>query len=166
MGIVHQVHRGSSPEGVMLYAGVWGRQHDRNDDVQVRSAPLSVRETSGHAWPGSTYASQHVLHCDCLPCLVLCTVPLGSTKLHVYWLCGNHGVDMPAGICTLDCSNSQSHVIPCTGVSLVLWVPDSWAPHRDSKTIQCVSCTGVMQATLIWPDCSCCFRTKTNMGSR
>ena len=46
MGIVHQVHRGSSPEGVMMYAGVWGRQHDRNDDVQVRSAPLDVRETS------------------------------------------------------------------------------------------------------------------------
>ncbi|KAA6411204.1 MAG: hypothetical protein FRX49_13779 [Trebouxia sp. A1-2] len=36
VGSVHQVHRGSSPEGVMLYAGVWGRQHDRNDDVQVR----------------------------------------------------------------------------------------------------------------------------------
>ncbi|DBA86918.1 TPA: hypothetical protein ACH3X2_000315 [Trebouxia sp. C0005] len=49
MGIVHQVHRGSSPEGVRLYAGVWGRQHDRNDDVQVRSASLDARETSGHA---------------------------------------------------------------------------------------------------------------------
>ena len=145
MGIVHQVHRGSSPEGVMLYAGVWGRQHDRNDDVQVRSASLDARETSGHAWSGSTYTPQHVLHCDHLPCLVLCT------KLHVYWLCGSHGMSMLAGICTLDCRNSQSHVIPCTGLSLVLCVHDSWAPYRYSQTIQCVSCTRVMQTRLISP---------------
>ena len=36
MGIVRQLHRGSPPEGVMMYAGSFTRQHDRNDDNQVK----------------------------------------------------------------------------------------------------------------------------------
>ncbi|KAA6428148.1 MAG: hypothetical protein FRX49_01744 [Trebouxia sp. A1-2] len=58
MGIVHQVHRGSSPEGVMLYAGVWGRQHDRNDDVQPDPVKPTGRDKSEqfyyNHWVGNT----------------------------------------------------------------------------------------------------------------
>ncbi len=41
MGMLHQLHRGSSLENVQLYAGIMGHEHDRNDNVRIRQVHIS-----------------------------------------------------------------------------------------------------------------------------
>lgn len=87
VGMLHQLHHGSSLEAVQLYAGNMGREYDRNDNVCIRQVQFSKLLCSQHC---------QQIHAACL------TLKYNVVLLQIT---ARHSVTMHNLLCSRNCTH-------------------------------------------------------------